>query len=81
MEIAVNTSHTRRMVVDLSISPEKYELMYAGTIKHVRAIARDGRSIRFPAAILRPFVTREGISGVFAIEFDQNSRFLGISRL
>ncbi|MBU2984166.1 DUF2835 domain-containing protein [Saccharophagus degradans] len=55
--------------------------MYAGAAKHVLAYTRDGRSIRFPAHILRPFVTRDGVQGSFVIEFDQNNRFVGINRL
>jgi len=40
-----------------------------------------GRRVRFPANILRPFVTLEGIQGRFIIRFDSDSRFQGIDRL
>lgn len=77
----MNTQNNSRLIVDLTLSAEKYQLMYAGAAKHVLAYSRDGRSIRFPAHILRPFVTREGVQGSFVIEFDQNNRLVGINRL
>ena len=69
------------MIVDLYISPEEYLKMYQGVASSVRARARDGRSIRFPARILQPYVTREGISGSFIIRFDDQMKFRAIDRL
>ncbi|WNO07636.1 DUF2835 domain-containing protein [Teredinibacter sp. KSP-S5-2] len=73
--------HSNTVIVDIQISAEEYQKMYAGTAKNVLCVARDGRRIRFPAPILRPFVTRQGISGAFQIYFDQNNKFVGIDRL
>ena len=70
-----------RIVVDLRIAADDYLRMYAGTAKSVVARARDGRRVRFPAQALRAFVSHEGITGCFAVDFDENMKLLGISRL
>jgi len=69
------------LVVNLSIAADEYQRMYAGSVSHVAAVSVDGRRVRFPANILRPFVTLEGIQGRFIIRFDRDSRFQGIDRL
>jgi hypothetical protein len=55
--------------------------MYQGVVKDVVTRAVDGRTVRFPAHILRPFVTHDGVSGRFQIIFDDNHRFQTIKRL
>jgi len=69
------------LVVNLVIPPDEYQRMYAGVARDVSAIAVDGRRVQFPAKILRPFVTREGIRGRFMIRFDSENRFESIQRL
>lgn len=67
--------------VSIKISAEEYLKSYAGTARSVLATSEDGRRIRFPANILRPFVTRAGIDGCFAIYFDDNKRFTRVEKL
>lgn len=69
------------VVVDLRISQEEYLLLYRTYTRSVQAIARDGRSIRFPAGILQRFVDREGVRGTFRIRFDENYKFQRIERI
>lgn len=69
------------VIVDLSISADEYQKLYEGSAKQVFTYARDGRSVRFPAHILRSFVSHQGVFGSFAIEFDQNNRFVRIDKL
>ncbi len=64
----------------LSISAEEYLPYYRGQVKDVRVKSHDGRTVRFPANILRPFVGRDGIHGSFVLEYDQNNKFKGIRR-
>ncbi len=70
-----------QVVVDIQISADEYQKMYAGVAKNVFCYARDGRRIRFPAHILRQFVTREGVVGAFLIRFSKDNKFAGIDRL
>lgn len=72
---------TRSIILDIAISSEEYLKLYQGVAKDVFATSRDGRRIRFPAQVLRPFVTRDGVVGSFCINFDQNNKFQTIDRL
>ncbi|BFM16429.1 hypothetical protein R50073_26120 [Maricurvus nonylphenolicus] len=69
------------LVVNLMIPADEYQLMYQGVVKDVVTRAVDGRTVRFPAHILRPFVTHDGVSGRFQIIFDDDHRFQTIKRL
>jgi hypothetical protein len=70
----------REFEVPLSISATVFELTYRGDARHV--VARDvaGRTIQLPAGLLRQFVTREGIQGVFIIRVDGNNKLVDIQR-
>ena len=67
--------------VALAIPADEYVAMYQGSVRDVVARAQDGRTVRFPARILQPFVTHQGVYGRFVIRFDASNRFAGISRL
>lgn len=69
------------LVMDIHIAPEEYMKLYEGSAKNVNGVARNGKRVSFPANILRPYVTREGVHGVFAIYFDLAMKFKGIDRL
>jgi hypothetical protein len=71
----------KAVVVSLSISAEKYKLMYQGVAQSVYTRSVDGRSVQFPAKILQPFLLREGINGVFRIMFDDKGKYQGIEKL
>jgi hypothetical protein len=65
----------------LAINAEKYLLLYKGVARQILATSVDGRRIRFPAKILQPYVTRDGVYGRFAIRFSCEGRFVNIRRL
>ncbi|MFT5083846.1 MAG: hypothetical protein ACI9Y1_001897 [Lentisphaeria bacterium] len=69
------------IIIDLRISSQEFVKLYEGLARDVNAIARDGRRIRFPAQILRPFVTREGIVGSFQLTFDFEMKFQYIDKI
>ena len=71
----------RSIIIDLSISSEEYLKRYQQPAAPVRTHSRDGRSIRFPANILQPFVTHSGIQGSFRIQFDGKGKCCGVERL
>lgn len=70
-----------QVIVDIHISTDEYQKSYAGVARDVLCFARDGRKVRFPAHILRGFVTHHGISGSFVIRFGKDNKFQGIDRL
>lgn len=71
----------KSIIVNIAISADEFQRLYEGNVKTVFAHSIDGRSIRFPAGILRPFVLHTGVRGTFEIEFDEENRFKAIKRL
>ncbi len=69
------------LVVDIFISADEYLRHYQGSVTTVACTARDGRRIRFPSRILQPYVSKEGVKGTFAIQFDEYHKFVGIEQL
>lgn len=69
------------IVVNLTIPAEEYQRLYQGVVRDVVAQSMDGRRIRFPAMILRPYVMHNGIRGRFRIVFDGQNRFQAIERI
>ena len=69
------------VIVSLNISADEYLKLYQGAAKSVYTRTSKGRSIRFPANILQPFVSHQGIKGEFIIRFDRDNRFVDIQAL
>lgn len=69
------------ILIDIKITPEEFKKLYEGSAKNANGIARDGRRIQFPATILRPFLTHNGIIGSFEIEFDHQMKFTSIRKI
>jgi uncharacterized protein DUF2835 len=67
--------------VVLNISPDKLLYYYEGEVSAVVAKTTDGRSIRFPANILRSVVQPDGVHGTFELVFDENHKFVSIRRI
>ncbi|BFM20690.1 DUF2835 domain-containing protein [Gilvimarinus japonicus] len=58
----------------LDISAAQLERYYRGRVREVLAHTIDGRRVRFPLSLLRPFVSHSGVQGWFRIVFDQSMR-------
>ncbi|MBL4607099.1 MAG: DUF2835 domain-containing protein [Pseudomonadales bacterium] len=71
----------KKIVVDLIISRDEYLRWYQGSAKAVATRTVDGRSVRFPVNILQPYVTHSGISGRFAIAFNDEGKFMAIEKI
>jgi hypothetical protein len=54
---------------------------YNGEAQQVFATARDGTRVRFPARVLRPYVTNQGINGEFLLRCDESYRFISLDKL
>ena len=68
------------VTVRLKISPERFQAYYEGVVEHIVAQSTDGRTVQFPARVLRPFLSYQGIQGTFAITFDATFKFQSICR-
>ena len=71
----------RSIIVPLKIYPEEFQRLYEGNVKDVSACSIDGLKVRFPANILRPYVTHAGIVGTFAIHFSEENKFHSIEKI
>lgn len=71
----------KAVIINLSISYDKYLLLYQGVAQNVFAHAIDGRSVQFPAKILRPYLLKNGIKGRFKIVFDDAGKYQFIEKL
>ncbi|MDH5480608.1 MAG: DUF2835 domain-containing protein [Nitrosomonas sp.] len=71
----------QRLHVVLNISPHRLLYYYEGEVDAVVATTTDGRTIRFPANILRSVVRQDGVHGTFELVFDKNHKFISISRV
>ncbi len=69
------------ITVRLSISPERFQAYYQGVVEYVRATADDGRTVQFPARVLRPFLTYQGIQGTYEIVCDAKLKFQSIRQI
>lgn len=69
------------IIINIDISADEYLKLYKGQAKDVVTRAMDGRTVRFPASILQPFVQRSGVKGRFRIVFDSKGKFQGIERV
>ena len=65
----------------LSISREQALRYYRGAALAVQAVSDDGRRVRFPAGILRPFITALGVHGRFRLRVDAHNRVVDLQRL
>jgi hypothetical protein len=67
--------------LELEISRDTLMLYYQGVTANVVTPALDGRSVSFPARILRDFVNHSGVSGRFRLYHDESGRFIRMERL
>lgn len=82
MDETVNKAKTSHQVeVQLNITQDEFLRWYSGVAQQVSCHALDGRTVRFPANLLQPFITHEGVYGLFKISFDEKGKFLDIERL
>jgi len=70
----------QRVTVRLNISPERFQAYYQGVVDSVVATTHDGRTVKFPARVLRTFLTYQGVQGTFEITFDAKLKFQAIRR-
>ena len=79
--MADSRENARAVRFALNITGDVYQSYYAGAAQAVVVNSFDGRSIQFPAKVLQQFVTRDGVQGVFEMEFDEQNKFVAIWRV
>jgi len=71
----------RKLTLDISLPSDRYEALYAGSVKDVQVISREGVRVRFPGMILQKYLQHDGVHGTFVIEFDDANKFRAITRI
>tara|TARA_R110002049_G_scaffold225521_1_gene397430 strand:+ start:51766 stop:51987 length:222 start_codon:yes stop_codon:yes gene_type:complete len=69
------------ITVTLAINTQEFAQLYRGQARQVICTAKDGRTVQFPATVLRQFLTHSGVHGEFEIFFSQDNRFTKIKKL
>lgn len=69
------------IVFALDITAEAYLRYYQGAARDVIARGRDGRTVRFPAGLLRRYVAHDGVHGEFRLRFDAKHKLVSLERL
>ena len=75
------TKSWRKIRVSLNIPSHQYLAYYEGAAEDVVAWSAEGRKVRFPARVLRPFVTHGGVVGTFLIAYDHQHKFVSIEKV
>ena len=70
-----------KVVLNVALPAFKYEAMYAGSAKSLVASSLDGRKVQLPLSAFQRFVTRQGIYGVFEVEFDDTNKLIGVTQI
>ena len=63
------------------IEPAELKKYYSGHAQSVVARSTRGIRVQFPANLLLPYVTHNGIKGQFELEYDENGKAIGLTRL
>lgn len=71
----------KRYEFHLDISSEEFLDYYRGTAKRVLVHLTDGRSVQFPASLLKQFVTSGGIQGDFVLTCDDEFKNANLKKV
>lgn len=64
----------------MGLSAEKLLEYYRGNVKNVVVTTDQGLHLQLPVNVLRPYVKKEGIYGVFVVYVDENNKFVRIEK-
>ncbi len=65
----------------LTISAEEVLKYYHGSASSVQCVDEAGKTIRFPAALIRPHISHHGVSGRFSIEYNEQGKLVEFKKL
>lgn len=71
---------SRKFSVNLIISSEELLKLYSGQARDVVAQSTTGQRLRFPAESLKPYVTHNGVHGLFTLTVNDANKLLDIRR-
>ncbi len=77
----MSTASRQHFYFRLQIDHQQLLRYYQGTASQVQVNSECGRRLQFPAMRLRPFLTRNGISGRFQLTVDADNRFVQLKKI
>ncbi len=71
------------MVYDfhVSVSAERLLAMYSGDARYLIVWSKEGLKLQLPLGNFRPFVTDEGLQGLFQVTVDQDNKLQSLKKL
>ncbi|MEQ6884579.1 DUF2835 family protein [Salicola sp. Rm-C-2C1-2] len=69
------------VIVDVAIPRDDWLRVYEGSAHRVYVVARDGRSVVFPARILQRWMDHDGVYGTFVISYNSEGRFDSVRKI
>jgi hypothetical protein len=78
--VSTEMKPNRTIIVRLNIDSEELLKLYRGSAREVVARSLDGQNVRFPAEVLKPFVTHNGVQGQFALVVDASNKLIDLRR-
>jgi hypothetical protein len=70
----------QRFEFSVHLSSDRYLDYYRGAVRQVLARCADGRTVQFPASLLQPFVTENGVHGDFVLTCDDTNKGARLQR-
>jgi hypothetical protein len=71
----------RRFQFRLDLTAAACEQYYRGQVSQVLARSIDGTSIQFPALLIKPFVSVNGVHGLFTLTCDDDGKNSKLQRV
>ncbi len=71
----------QRLCVVINITAHEFVQYYQGAVDSILATTTDGRTIKFPINILRPFVKSNGVHGKFELVFNDQFKLVSVNRV
>lgn len=65
----------------LFLTYEECRQYYDGSYSAIQVMAHTGQTVQFPAEHIRPFVTSQGVHGIFEMEVDNTNKFKSLKKL
>ena len=69
------------LTLRLRLTPDEVLKYYRGDARQVRAVSVDGRTVSFPATVIRRHVTPVGVFGTFRLVTDELHRLVAFDRV
>ena len=69
------------VIVDVAIHRDDWLRVYEGSAHRVYVVARDGRSVVFPARILQRWMDHDGVYGTFVISYNSEGKFDSVRKI